>query len=70
MSEKKERAALPAETAEMLMAEAEKAREWVMERGISDGERPLDKVTREELWVMLYRMEGDTNDKLAGTLRE
>ena len=35
-------------------AEAEKAREWVMERGISDGERPLDKVTREELWVMLY----------------
>lgn len=51
-------------------AEAEKAREWVMERGISDGERPLDKVTREELWVMLYRMEGDTNDKLAGTLRE
>ena len=51
-------------------AEDEKAREWVMERGISDGERPLDKVTREELWVMLYRMEGDTNDKLAGTLRE
>lgn len=32
------------------------AREWVMEKGISDGERGKDNITREEMWVMLYRM--------------
>ena len=32
------------------------AREWVMEMGISDGERGGDSIKREELWVMLYRM--------------
>ena len=32
------------------------AREWVMEMGISDGERPNDYVTRQEMWVMFYRM--------------
>lgn len=38
--------------------EAEKAlaREWVKELGISDGERGGDGVTREEMWVMLYRL--------------
>lgn len=35
--------------------ETERAREWVIAEGISDGERPADGVTREELWVMLYR---------------
>ena len=32
------------------------AREWVKELGISDGERGGDGVTREEMWVMLYRL--------------
>ena len=32
------------------------AREWVMEIGISDGERPNNYVTRQEMWVMFYRM--------------
>lgn len=32
------------------------AREWVMQTGISDGTRPKDPVTREEVWTMLYRM--------------
>ena len=32
------------------------AREWVMENGISDGERPNDYITRQEMWVMFYRM--------------
>jgi len=31
------------------------AQAWVMNNGISDGERPKDPVTREELWTMLYR---------------
>ena len=39
--------------------EAERAREWVMEQGISDGTRPDEYVTRQELWVMLYRLEGN-----------
>lgn len=39
--------------------EAQRAREWVIARGISDGTRPDDFVTRQELWVMLYRMEGN-----------
>ena len=38
--------------------EAERARAWVMRQGISDGTRPDDFVTRQELWVMLYRLEG------------
>lgn len=38
--------------------EAAKAREWVIQQGISDGTRPDDYVTRQELWVMLYRLEG------------
>lgn len=37
---------------------AKNAAEWVVEQGISDGTRPKDPVTREELWTMLYRMRG------------
>lgn len=35
------------------------ARDWVIEQGISDGTRPKDMVTREELWTMLYRAKGE-----------
>lgn len=31
------------------------AREWAVSRGITDGTRPKDTVTREEVWTMLYR---------------
>lgn len=31
------------------------AREWVIKNKISDGTRPKDFVTREELWTILYR---------------
>lgn len=34
---------------------AREAREWAMEKGITDGTRPKDPVTREEVWTMLYR---------------
>ena len=37
---------------------AKEAAVWVKEKGISDGTRPKDYVTREELWTMLYRMRG------------
>lgn len=33
------------------------SRKWAMEHGITDGTRPKDTVTREEMWTMLYRME-------------
>lgn len=32
--------------------------EWAMENGVSDGQRPNDKVTREQLVSMLHRMQG------------
>jgi len=35
---------------------AKEAHKWVVENGISDGTRPRDTVTREELWTMLHRM--------------
>lgn len=35
---------------------AKKAHEWVIKQGISDGSRPKDNVTREEVWVMLQRL--------------
>lgn len=38
------------------MSETELARQWVMTLGISDGENPDNPVTREQVWVMLYRM--------------
>lgn len=37
----------------------EKARKWAMDKGITDGTRPEDNVTRAEVWSMLMRlMEG------------
>lgn len=35
---------------------AKDAQAWVMEQGISDGKRPQDPVTRQEVWTMLHRM--------------
>lgn len=37
---------------------AKDAQSWVMEQGISDGKRPRDPVTRQEVWTMLHRMNG------------
>jgi len=37
-------------------AEFAAAREWAVEQGITDGSRPKDTVTREEVWTMLWRM--------------
>jgi len=34
---------------------AREARDWAVSRGITDGTRPKDPVTREEVWTMLYR---------------
>lgn len=33
------------------------AQKWVIKNGISDGSRPRDPVTRQELWTMLHRRE-------------
>lgn len=46
------------------MPETELAREWAMAMGISDGENPDNPCTREQVWVMLYRLEngGNNND--------
>jgi len=38
-----------------------RAREWAVEKGITDGTRPKDPVTREEVWTMLWRMNGGKN---------
>lgn len=35
---------------------AREARDWAVSRGITDGTRPREPVTREEVWTMLYRM--------------
>lgn len=35
---------------------AREARDWAVASGITDGTRPKDAVTREEVWTMLYRM--------------
>lgn len=35
--------------------EKKQARRWAVKNGITDGTRPTDHPTREELWVMLYR---------------
>lgn len=35
---------------------AKEAQKWVMEKGISDGSRPQDPVTRQETWVMLQNL--------------
>lgn len=34
---------------------AREAREWAITMGITDGSRPKDTVTREEVWTMLHR---------------
>ncbi len=38
---------------------AKEAQQWVIKQGISDGARPKDQVTREELWTMLWRAAGN-----------
>ncbi|OEH85375.1 hypothetical protein BHU72_04610 [Desulfuribacillus stibiiarsenatis] len=35
---------------------AREAHDWVVANGISDGLNPQDQATREQVWVMLYRM--------------
>ena len=35
---------------------AEEAMEWAISKKITDGTRPKDTATREEVWVMLYKM--------------
>ena len=46
------------------MPETELAREWAMATGISDGTNPSNPCTREQAWVMLYRLTngGNNND--------
>lgn len=34
---------------------AQEARDWAVEKGITDGTKPKENVTREQLWTMLYR---------------
>lgn len=43
------------------MPETELARAWAMATGISDGENPDSPCTREQAWVMLYRMQNGGN---------
>ena len=43
------------------MPETELARAWAMAMGISDGTNPSDPCTREQVWVMLYRMNNGGN---------
>ena len=38
--------------------EVEKAREWAIKKGISDGTNPDAPATRSQVWTMLYRLEG------------
>ncbi|WP_242975081.1 hypothetical protein [Anaerovirgula multivorans] len=33
---------------------AKLAQSWVKENGVSDGTKPKDSVTREQVWQMLY----------------
>lgn len=49
---------------EPVKPETELARAWAMAMGISDGENPDTACTREQAWVMLYRLEngGNNND--------
>lgn len=42
---------------------AKDAQKWVKQKGISDGLRPKDPVTREELWTMLWRAAGSPKVK-------
>src|SRR5690606_4341756 len=49
---------------DMIPGWAKKAREWVMARGISDGTRPNDLITRAEAWTMLHRALTDEGGKV------
>lgn len=40
------------------LSEAERARQWAIAAGITDGENPDSPVTRGQVWTMLYRMNG------------
>ena len=40
------------------LPEAERARQWAIAAGITDGENPDSPVTRGQVWTMLYRMNG------------
>src|SRR5690606_39312946 len=40
---------------------AVEAQKWVVEQGISDGQRPNDTVTGAEVWTMLYRFAQKTS---------
>lgn len=55
MAAVKEYGAVPPKPKSDVSEWAKKAHAWVVENGISDGKRPKDSVTREELWTMLYR---------------
>lgn len=44
-------------------SEAELARSWVIENGISDGESPNSAATRQQVWTMLYRMMNGGSNK-------
>lgn len=48
----------PSPSPEPEKTEEELAREWVMASDISDGTNPDAPVTRQQVWVMLYRMNG------------
>lgn len=41
---------------------AQEAQDWVIEHGISNGERPRDMITREEQWVTLHRLAKKINE--------
>ena len=43
-----------------------KAQIWAMETGVSDGTKPMESITREQLAAMLYRFEG--SPKVSGNL--
>lgn len=43
-------------TSQLASPFAREAQTWVMENGISDGSRPHDPVTRQEVWVMLNNL--------------
>ncbi len=45
----------PEQPADEVSEWARAARDWAVSRGITDGTRPKDAVTREEVWTMLYR---------------
>lgn len=38
---------------------AKEAHEWAIKNNISDGTRPKDPVTREEVWTMLFRLKAE-----------